>query len=52
MQKHSKRYRKAVEGHDRLKTFSVADAVTQVKAKASAKFDETVDIAVKLKKTG
>ncbi len=49
MQKHSKRYRKALEGHDRLKQMSVADAVAQVKAKASAKFDETVDIAIKLK---
>ncbi len=49
MQKHSKRYRKALEGHSRLTQMSVADAVAQVKARASAKFDETVEIAIKLK---
>jgi large subunit ribosomal protein L1 len=49
MKQHSKRFRKATEGHDRTKAFSVADAVAQVKAKASAKFDETVDLAIKLK---
>lgn len=38
-----------MEGHDRNKTWSVADAVSQVKEKASAKFDETVDLAIKLK---
>ncbi|MCC8165201.1 MAG: 50S ribosomal protein L1 [Planctomycetes bacterium] len=48
-QKHSKRFRKAVENHDRHKNYSVADAVNQVKEKASAKFDETVDLAIKLK---
>lgn len=47
--KHSKRYRKAAENHDRSKSMSVAEAVAQLKAKASAKFDETVDIAIKLK---
>ncbi len=47
--KHSKRFRKAAENHDRQKNWSVADAVAQVKAKASAKFDETVDLAIKLK---
>ncbi len=48
-QQHSKRFRKALENHDRLKQVSVADAVSQVKAKASAKFDETVELAIKLK---
>lgn len=47
--KHSKRYRKALEGHNRLKNHSVVDAVGQVKAKSSVKFDETVDLAIKLK---
>ena len=47
--KHSKRFRKAMENHDRLKQWSVAEAVSQVKAKASTKFDETVDLAIKLK---
>ncbi len=45
---HSKRFRKASENHDRNKGLSVNDAVAQVKEKASAKFDETVDLAVKL----
>jgi large subunit ribosomal protein L1 len=46
---HSKRFRKVAENHDRQKTWSVADAVAQVKAKATAKFDETVDLVLKLK---
>ncbi|MCC8189587.1 MAG: 50S ribosomal protein L1 [Planctomycetes bacterium] len=46
--KHSKRFRKAAENHDRNKPLAVADAVAQVKDKASAKFDETVDLAIKL----
>ena len=45
---HSKRFRKASENHDRNKSVPVAEAVNQVKAKASAKFDETVDLAIKL----
>ena len=45
---HSKRFRKASENHDRNKALTVADAVTRVKANATAKFDETVDLAVKL----
>jgi len=48
MAKKSKRYRKAVEGVDRQKALSVEEAVALVKARASAKFDETVDLAVKL----
>lgn len=44
----SKRYRKAAENHDRVKSHSVEEAVAQVKAKATAKFDETVDLAIKL----
>jgi len=48
MAKRSKRFRKAAEGVDRLKAMSVEDAVALVKARASAKFDETVDIAIKL----
>jgi large subunit ribosomal protein L1 len=46
--KHSKRFRKTQEGHDRNKSLSVQDAVAQVKERASAKFDETVDVAIKL----
>ncbi len=47
--KHSKRFRKVAENHDRQKSWSVADAVVQVKARATAKFDETVDLVMKLK---
>ena len=46
--KHSKRFRKACENHDRNKPFSVEAAVALVKARATAKFDETVDLAFKL----
>lgn len=46
--KHSKRFRKASENHDRNKAYAVADAVAQVKEKATAKFDETVELAIKL----
>lgn len=46
--KHSKRFRKAAENHDRAKAFSISEAVARVKERATAKFDETVDIAVKL----
>ncbi len=46
--KRSKRYRKAAENHDRNTAFPVAQAVNLVKEKASAKFDETVDLAIKL----
>ncbi len=45
---HSKRFRKASENHDRQKPNTVPEAVAQLKAKATAKFDETVDLAVKL----
>ncbi len=47
--KHSKRFRKAAENHDRNKPVSIDEAVATVKSKATAKFDETVDLAIKLK---
>ena len=43
-----KRIRSAREGVDRSKGYGLADAVKIVKSKASAKFDETVDIAINL----
>lgn len=46
--KHSKRYRKAAENHDRMKAWSIPEVVVQVKEKATAKFDETVDLVLKL----
>ena len=43
-----KRITKAREGIDRIKLYGVGDAVTLVKSRASAKFDETVEIAMNL----
>ena len=43
-----KRYNKAFEGIDRLKTYPLADAVKMVKSRATAKFDETIEIAMNL----
>jgi large subunit ribosomal protein L1 len=48
MSKAGKRIRSAREGVDRSKGYGLADAVKIVKSKASAKFDETVDIAINL----
>jgi large subunit ribosomal protein L1 len=48
MGKHSKRYRQAEEGRDRDKLYSLEEALAAVKAAPSAKFDETVDIAINL----
>ena len=44
----AKRTVKAREGVDRIKLYPVADAVKMVKDRASAKFDETVEIAMNL----
>ncbi|MCL2000743.1 MAG: 50S ribosomal protein L1 [Planctomycetes bacterium] len=46
--KYSKRFRKTAEGRDRQSSLPVAEAVAKVKATATAKFDETIDLAVKL----
>ena len=46
--KHGKKYRAAAEAIDREKTYSVDDAVRLVKEGAKSKFDETVDLAVRL----
>ena len=43
-----KRVVKAREGVDRIKLYPVLDAVKMVKERASAKFDETVEIAMNL----
>ncbi len=44
----SKRYRQSSEGLDPHATLSVDEAVKAVKERANTKFDETVDLAVKL----
>jgi large subunit ribosomal protein L1 len=43
-----KRYRAAVETVDADKAYGVGEAIKLVKTNATAKFDETIDIAVKL----
>jgi large subunit ribosomal protein L1 len=48
MADHGKKYRKVTEGRDTLQRWQPKEALQQVKGKAYAKFDETVDIAVRL----
>jgi len=45
---HNKRINKARSNVDRAKVYSVAEAVKAVKANATAKFDETIEIAINL----
>jgi large subunit ribosomal protein L1 len=46
--KHGKKYRASADSIEREKFYSVEDAVRLVKDSAKAKFDETVDLAVRL----
>ncbi|MBM4167917.1 MAG: 50S ribosomal protein L1 [Ignavibacteria bacterium] len=48
MRKHSKRFREVSKKVDAKKLFSIEEAVRHVKEGATAKFGETVDIAVRL----
>ena len=48
MAKISKRFKKAVEGIDGEKIYAVEEAVKLVKERATAKFDETIEIAINL----
>jgi large subunit ribosomal protein L1 len=48
MAKMGKRYSKAVDGVDRDKLYSAAEAVKMVKERAVAKFDETIELAMNL----
>ena len=48
MAAHSKRLRGAYEGIDRARAYELDDAIDLVKAKASAKFDETIEVAMNL----
>ncbi len=48
MRVHGKRYRASVEGVDRHTRFQPREAIERVKKALAAKFDETVDIAVRL----
>jgi large subunit ribosomal protein L1 len=44
----SKRFTKAIDGIDREKLYAVEEAVKLVKDRATAKFDETIEIAINL----
>lgn len=48
MPKHGKRYRAAVAEVDRDKEYSPSEAVALVKRLATAKFDESIDVALRL----
>ncbi|MEM9472753.1 MAG: 50S ribosomal protein L1 [Pseudomonadota bacterium] len=48
MAKKGKRYSKAVDGIERDKLYSAAEAVKMVKERAVAKFDETIELAMNL----
>jgi len=43
-----KRYRKLKESFDRLKSYPVEEAISLVKKNANSKFDETVEISIRL----
>ncbi|RWX48535.1 ribosomal protein L1, partial [Candidatus Electrothrix marina] len=48
MPKHGKQYRKAAEGVERGTLYSLEEAVNLLLANSCAKFDESVDVAVRL----
>ncbi|HEX4157060.1 MAG TPA: 50S ribosomal protein L1, partial [Rhizomicrobium sp.] len=48
MGKLTKRFNKAVEGIDSAKSYQIEEAVKLVKARATAKFDETIEVAINL----
>jgi large subunit ribosomal protein L1 len=48
MPKHGKNYRNKIQDIDRTQVFSIDEAVKNVLASSYVKFDETVDVAVKL----
>lgn len=48
MAKHGKRYRQLIELYDRQQSYSLPEAIELVKKLATAKFDESVDVAVVL----
>jgi large subunit ribosomal protein L1 len=48
MGSHSKRLKSAYENIDRKAVYELVEAVKKIKASASAKFDETVEIAMNL----
>ena len=48
MSQRGKRYQKATESLDAQTFYSLDDALLKIKESASAKFDETIDVAINL----
>src|SRR5579863_2790049 len=48
MAKMTKRFTKAADGIDTAKTYPIEEAVKLVKSRATAKFDETIEVAINL----
>jgi len=48
MTQHGKRTEKTREGVDRMKLYSIDEAIKMVKERATAKFDETIEVAMNL----
>jgi large subunit ribosomal protein L1 len=48
MAKVSKRFKKVIEGLDAAKAYPVEEAVKLIKSRATAKFDETIELAINL----
>ena len=48
MAKISKRFKKSVEGVDVTKAYAIEEAVKLVKSRATAKFDETIELSINL----
>jgi large subunit ribosomal protein L1 len=48
MARHGKKYRKALEGVDRAKRYGLEEAVTLVRSLSYAKYDEAVEMSVRL----
>ena len=47
--KHSKRFNEATKLIEKSKEYSVDEAVEKIKSTSKAKFDETIDIAIRLR---
>ena len=48
MAKISKRFKKAIEGIDVVKAYAIEEAVKLIKSRATAKFDETIELSMNL----
>ena len=48
MAKLSKRVKKSLEGIDVNKTYKIEEAVSLIRARATAKFDETIEVSLNL----